>query len=236
MGLFDLFDKSGPSFMSRRESILEKTVKNVISEGGIEEGLQKTTEDTLRPINNLLGTNSSKTKERCSVQPSSTVKRGDILAVKRMGGAYYHFAVYLGNEKVIHYAAEGKDFGAKISIHEASYATFKGDSTDVFILEFPLNPNYKPTYIPAAHSNVMPNLPRPNVAEELFRLLRGLNYHIYSPEETVARAKSRLGEDKYMLPFNNCEHFAIWCKTGISESHQVNKILRMVLPLRVFEL
>ena len=55
-----------------------------------------------------------------------------------------------------------------------------------------------------------------------FDLIREADYHLYSPEETVARAKSRLGEEKYSLPVNNCEHFAIWCKTGIHESHQVN--------------
>ena len=42
------------------------------------------------------------------------------------------------------------------------------------------------------------------------------------------RALSRLGENKYNLIFNNCEHFAIWCKTGISESYQVEKVVGMV--------
>jgi hypothetical protein len=50
-------------------------------------------------------------------------------------------------------------------------------------------------------------------------------YHLYSPKETVERARSRVGENSYNLVTNNCEHFAIWCKTGISESHQVNKVL-----------
>ena len=31
---------------------------------------------------------------------------------------------------------------------------------------------------------------------------------------TLERAKSRMGEQKYNLLFNNCEHFANWCKTG----------------------
>ncbi|MDU1323667.1 MAG: lecithin retinol acyltransferase family protein [Clostridiales bacterium] len=39
--------------------------------------------------------------------------------------------------------------------------------------------------------------------------MRRTDYHLYSPEETVSRARSRLGEEKYALPFNNCEHFAI---------------------------
>ena len=43
----------------------------------------------------------------------------------------------------------------------------------------------------------------------------------YIPAVVVARAESRLGEAEYSLLFNNCEHFATWCKTGISHSKQV---------------
>lgn len=40
--------------------------------------------------------------------------------------------------------------------------------------------------------------------------------------DVVARATSRLGEREYDLFFNNCEHFANWCKTGRSECTQLN--------------
>lgn len=40
----------------------------------------------------------------------------------------------------------------------------------------------------------------------------------------IKRAESRLGEDKYDLIFNNCEHFATWCKTGKHISEQVNRV------------
>ena len=50
---------------------------------------------------------------------------------------------------------------------------------------------------------------------------------IYTPEETVDRAISRLVEQEYNLAFNNCEHFAIWCKTGISKSYQVDGLLKV---------
>jgi len=39
-------------------------------------------------------------------------------------------------------------------------------------------------------------------------------------EEILSRAYSRLGEDRYNLIFNNCEHFASWCATGIPVSFQ----------------
>jgi hypothetical protein len=44
----------------------------------------------------------------------------------------------------------------------------------------------------------------------------------FSPDETVARAYSRLGESGYHLFDNNCEHFATWCVTDKHSSSQVN--------------
>ena len=41
----------------------------------------------------------------------------------------------------------------------------------------------------------------------------------------MVRARERIGETQYSLWTNNCEHFAIWCKTGISESHQIEDIM-----------
>ncbi len=52
-------------------------------------------------------------------------------------------------------------------------------------------------------------------------------YHLYSPKETVERAKSLMGKIGYNLITNNCEHFATWCKTGISESAQVNNVISL---------
>ncbi|HUL63502.1 MAG TPA: lecithin retinol acyltransferase family protein [Burkholderiaceae bacterium] len=39
--------------------------------------------------------------------------------------------------------------------------------------------------------------------------------------EIVARARSRLGETRYRLLTNNCEHFCTWCIQGKSRSRQV---------------
>jgi Lecithin retinol acyltransferase len=45
----------------------------------------------------------------------------------------------------------------------------------------------------------------------------------FIPDVVLERAQSRLGERKYDLFFNNCEHFATWCKTGRNESQQLNQ-------------
>jgi hypothetical protein len=52
----------------------------------------------------------------------------------------------------------------------------------------------------------------------------------YAGSEAVLRARSRLGENRYRLLTNNCEHFCNWCVSGISHSAQVQQRLR--LPLR----
>ncbi|MDJ0675101.1 MAG: lecithin retinol acyltransferase family protein [Calothrix sp. MO_167.B42] len=44
----------------------------------------------------------------------------------------------------------------------------------------------------------------------------------YSLSRVVKRAKRRLNEKKYNLIFNNCEHFARWCKTGKHTSKQID--------------
>lgn len=45
----------------------------------------------------------------------------------------------------------------------------------------------------------------------------------FAPEEIVARARARLGEDRYRLTSNNCEHFCEWCLSGESRSEQVER-------------
>jgi hypothetical protein len=41
-------------------------------------------------------------------------------------------------------------------------------------------------------------------------------------EDSVTRARQRLGETTYNLVFNNCEHFVTWCIEGVVSSEQVN--------------
>jgi hypothetical protein len=43
--------------------------------------------------------------------------------------------------------------------------------------------------------------------------------------EVVCRARSRLGEDRYHVLKNNCEHFCEWCVRGQHRSYQVDELL-----------
>ena len=46
--------------------------------------------------------------------------------------------------------------------------------------------------------------------------------------EVVHRARSRLGEDRYHVLRNNCEHFCEWCVRGQNRSYQVDALVSRV--------
>lgn len=50
---------------------------------------------------------------------------------------------------------------------------------------------------------------------------------IYPDAAIVERARSRLGENRYRLTTNNCEHFCEWCLRGHSHSEQVDRWLAL---------
>lgn len=47
-------------------------------------------------------------------------------------------------------------------------------------------------------------------------------------DDIVRRARSRLGERRYDIFRNNCEHFCSWCQVGESQSKQVDLFLRRI--------
>jgi Lecithin retinol acyltransferase len=49
--------------------------------------------------------------------------------------------------------------------------------------------------------------------------------------DIVRRARSRLGERRYDVLRNNCEHFCNWCQVGVSRSAQVDLLLQRMEPL-----
>lgn len=156
-------------------------------------------------------------------------KKGDILEVPR--GFYSHFAVYIGKGKVIHYAAEDGDWGGEISIHEADFSEFIRDCTSFKILSFPNEyGEFDKRTIDFTTSACVIS---PNIDLDFKKFSKKMKYHLYSAEETVKRAKSKIGETEYSLIFNNCEHFAIWCKTGIHESRQVENVLKSCIAVSV---
>ena len=133
-------------------------------------------------------------------------RKGDVIFCRRGISLYKHFGIYIGKGMVIHFADKSGAFnGESAVVHETSLENFaQGD--DVKVMRFP----------------------REYHAGSCFREEENRDkYHLQSPEETVARAKSKLGmrgvdDDGYNLFLNNCESFALWCKTNVGESQQLN--------------
>ena len=46
---------------------------------------------------------------------------------------------------------------------------------------------------------------------------------LFDREEVIRRARSRVGEDRYRVLTNNCEHFCEWCLRGKPRSYQVDR-------------
>jgi hypothetical protein len=56
----------------------------------------------------------------------------------------------------------------------------------------------------------------------------------FDSHEVARRARSRVGENRYRLLTNNCEHFCEWCVRGEPRSYQVDAWLwRPLLTLRL---
>ena len=65
--------------------------------------------------------------------------------------------------------------------------------------------------------------------------VRGKRASVASPEEVVRRARLRIGENRYRLFTNNCEHFCEWCLSGDPRSFQVEALSgRCIAWLRRF--
>jgi NC domain. len=51
----------------------------------------------------------------------------------------------------------------------------------------------------------------------------------FTGDAAVERARTRLGEDRYRVWSNNCEHFVEWCLSGTPRSAQVEQWVRWLL-------
>ncbi len=153
-------------------------------------------------------------------------ENGDVIRVNR--GLYSHYGIYIKDlNHVIHYtgATGPADFNG--IVRETSLNEFLNGAGKFNVCKFPEDP----AKLLNSHMNSGNN--HKNLFEiwQLIKKFKLKDYHLYSGEETITRARSKLGEGGYNLAFNNCEHFAVWCKTGVKDSSQVNKILDIITYL-----
>lgn len=184
-------------------------------------GKSRLCKDNIRVAN---GSKAAMLEKMKRLSAKEFLRLGDVLGVSR-NGLYEHYAIYLGNDRVIHYCGETKDFGGRVTVHEAPIEEFIKDSKTYFVVWFD---NGMPVKIQKSTSFLF------NSSMDFYNgWFQRKKCNVFSEKETVKRAMSRIGEENYNLVTNNCEHFAMWCKTGVAESSQVKNIVRAALATEV---
>lgn len=149
------------------------------------------------------------------------LQRGDVIGVDR--GLYEHYGIYCGNNEVIHYTSAPRRRlfrNRALRIYRTNISRFLKGQRQLFVLDCrdPRNPTKSEPITIGPQRLPFPDWFKQYDIEK--------DFHLYSPEETVERAESQLGKGEWNLVGNNCEHFAIWCKTGLHRSYQVEEVLK----------
>lgn len=123
---------------------------------------------------------------------------GDVIYVYRRWGVYQHFGVYIGN----------------VGRLKNQVIHFSGKKKDITFSDVAI------------------------IQTSLKEFLRGGEMHIQKPnlngwdpfpvEQIIRNAKGKLGKKKYNIVFNNCEHFANYCRFGKHKSGQVVRAFQKV--------
>lgn len=187
---------------------------------------------------------------------------GDVIFIKKdflVEKVYHHYGIYVNDNEVWHYDQKSSNsIGRKIDtltcngiIRSTSYADFH-EGHPVYICRFNelvierlfysgfINESlYKillmklASFLPIKILAVILFANFYRKTQDTYTEEHRAAMNIFSPEETVERARQCNGKEKYNLLANNCEHFAIWCKTGVKESIQVKKIYEVLLEFAV---
>lgn len=154
---------------------------------------------------------------------------GDHLIVERRRwfGSYYHHGIDVGNDRVIHLTGTRKKDATVI---ETSLEEFlKGGVKEIW---------HYSTFVDlllAYRRDMQDDYGRPDpmlpfLYEERIKEIRE---RIEDPERAVTEARKHLGKKGYDLFSNNCEHFAVFCKTGLAVSIQLIEYAKAAkAPLR----
>ena len=179
-----------------------------------------------------------------------TPQLGDVIFAKRR--LYNHYGIYVSDNEVIHYYLDSESILGKIKdtatcngvITDTTYKVFHAGDP-VYICRF----NELTMNTLLLHSLLRDKISFWELLLDLLGMVfpplklirayfrkhndtfseehRGAK-HVLSPEETVELARQSRGKRNYSLWGNNCEHFAIWCKTGVKDCMQKQKIREII--------
>lgn len=136
---------------------------------------------------------------------------GEIIGIQRDG--YYHYGIYVGNNKVVHYTSLDDDISDDNEIMETNLDGFFRKNDKLFVIKV----EEWPSLFDQIRGYLILKTTKADIKQEPIQ--------IFSPEETVKRAYERLNEKNYCLKTNNCEHFAYWAKMGLPISDQVKNTI-----------
>ena len=136
--------------------------------------------------------------------------RGDVLCVKN--GFSNRYGIWTG-ESVILY---GKSSQGTREVHRRSLKDFLQNAESCSVCVFPKNYGRMKKYqLPLPVSSIV--MPQQKIGKLLEQAAKAKRYNRYTHEETAKRAEQALGKSGYV----SSEHFAMWCKTGIAESQEL---------------
>lgn len=141
------------------------------------------------------------------------MKAGDIVRMSRKNKDYYHYGVFIGNDEVIHLMEDSK---TKSEVVRTTMKEFRKKNGAVEVVVFPDVKNGQTTFVDAEVLKKSENLVLDSTWSEWF-ISQFEEYGIHTRKETVHRAKGKTGRMQ-IAKFNNSEHFAWWCKTGLKRA------------------
>jgi len=147
--------------------------------------------------------------------------RADHIFVPRLGGLFTHHGIDYGDGTVVHFTASS--WATPRSVQRTSIRDF-ARGAPVAIRD------YGKFFQRLSRPEHLPRRLQIRFRREFSRLV-GRNEHVaaFEPDAVIARAVSRIGSSDFDMVLNNCEHFATWCKTGISDSEQVYALWQSIL-------
>uniref|UniRef100_A0A8W8LA55 LRAT domain-containing protein n=1 Tax=Magallana gigas TaxID=29159 RepID=A0A8W8LA55_MAGGI len=143
-------------------------------------------------------------------------RKGDQLEFHR--GWYSHWAVYIGNEEVIHLAGDEND-GLNGNINPSHAFTICGKSFNKALVK------RENVWKVVLDSKVEINN---NKDRKCKRPIVLCQHHVGPIYEIVEEAIMKIGDIGYNVLWQNCEHFAAYCRYGVNWSEQADNFVTAV--------
>lgn len=131
-------------------------------------------------------------------------KEGDLLEFKRI--LYSHWAVYMGNEEVVHLAGV-ENGGQSSSVNPSHSFTISGKIFSKAMVK-------KDSVWNVAQGSKV------KINNDKDKKLKPRN-----AKEIVTEASSKIGEIGYNMLWKNCEHFTSYCRYGVNWSKQADNAM-----------